>query len=84
MNPLPVIDLTATGKNILRLRKQAGVSVKTIQDALGFSSPQAIYKWQSGKALPTLDNLVALAALLRVSIDEIIICRDSFRIVLSA
>ena len=78
MNTIPVIDLTATGQNIIRLRKNAGISVRNIQDALGFTTPQAIYKWQNGSAMPTIDNLVALAALLNVTIDEIIVCQVPF------
>ena len=72
----PVIDLTATGINISRLRKQAGLSVKDLQDIFGFSTPQAIYKWQRGAALPTLDNMAVLSAVFGVSIDGIIVYRD--------
>lgn len=43
---LPTIDMTGTGQNINRLRKQAGLSVKDLQDIFGFATPQAIYKWQ--------------------------------------
>jgi len=39
----------------------------------GFNSPQAIYKWQNGTALPTVDNLIVLAALLNVRIDDILV-----------
>lgn len=63
---MPVIDMVRTGQNIGRLRKQAGLSVKDLQDIFGFATPQAIYKWQQGAALPTIDNLVALAAVLQV------------------
>ena len=70
---LPSIDMTATGQNIRRLRRQAGLSVKDLQDIFGFATPQAIYKWQQGTALPAIDNLVALAAILRVSLDEILV-----------
>ena len=70
---MPAIDMVATGKNIARLREKAGLTVKNLQDAFGFATPQAIYKWQHGTAMPTIDNLVALAALLSVSIDEIIV-----------
>ncbi|MBR3811985.1 MAG: helix-turn-helix transcriptional regulator [Agathobacter sp.] len=73
MFTIPAIDMAKTGQNIVVLRKQAGLSVKDLQDAFGFATPQAIYKWQQGLALPTIDNLVALAALLDVSIDEIIV-----------
>ena len=57
---LPTIDMTGTGQNINRLRKQAGLYVKDLQDIFGFATPQAIYKWQQGAALPTIDNLVVL------------------------
>ena len=52
---LPVIDMIGTGQNIARLRKQAGLSVRDLQDVFGFATPQAIYKWQQGVALPTID-----------------------------
>ena len=67
----PVIDLVATGENILRLRKQKGLSVRDLQMYFGFEEPQAIYKWQKGKSLPTVDNLYALGALLDVPMREI-------------
>ena len=73
MNRIPVIDLTATGINITRLRVNAGLTVKDLQDIFGFSTPQAIYKWQRGAALPTVDNLVVLAAIFGVKIDDILI-----------
>ena len=73
MCKIPVIDLSATGQNIARLRIEAGMSVKDLQDILGFANPQAIYKWQNGLCLPTLDNLVILAAALGVSLDEIVV-----------
>ena len=69
----PVIDLLATGENILRLRKQKGLSVRDLQRYFGFEEPQAIYKWQKGKSLPTVDNLYALGALLDVPMEEILV-----------
>ena len=73
MNRIPVIDMTATGINITRLRVNAGLTVKDLQDIFGFSTPQAIYKWQRGTALPTVDNLVVLAAVFGVKIYDILI-----------
>ena len=84
MNGMPVIDMTATGKNIARLRIRAGLSVRELQDIFGFCTPQAIYKWQRGTALPTIDNLVVLAAVLGVTLDEIIVCQQPFRWIASA
>ena len=65
--------MAKTGQNIVVLRKRAGLSVRDLQDVFGFATPQAIYKWQQGLALPTIDNLVVLASLLNVSIDDIIV-----------
>ena len=72
----PVIDLTATGENITRLRKDKGLSVRDIQEWFGFEGPQAIYKWQHGSSLPTVDNLIALSALLEVPMDQILVLRS--------
>ncbi|MBR2894502.1 MAG: helix-turn-helix transcriptional regulator, partial [Oscillospiraceae bacterium] len=58
-----------------RLRRERGLSVKDIQTFFGFEEPQAIYKWQRGKSLPSVDNLYALSALLDVSMDDIIVSR---------
>ena len=72
MNRIQVIDVTATGTNIARLRANAGLTVKDLQDVFGFNTPQAIYKWQRGTALPTVDNLVVLAAVFGVRLDDIV------------
>lgn len=66
------IDISKTAENIANLRIEKNLSIKQIQDALGFNNPQAFYKWQRGENLPTLDNLVILADIYGVSLDEII------------
>lgn len=81
---IPTVDLVATGKNIEKLRKEAGLSVKELQNIFGFGTPQAIYKWQHGTALPTVDNLVLLSAIFKVSIDEILVIEQCGGIALSA
>ena len=58
--PFPVIDMVETGKNIMRLREERGMTVRDLQAYFGFEEPQAIYKWQRGKSLPTVDNLYTL------------------------
>lgn len=70
---IPTIDMVKTGKNIIELRKQKGFSVKDLQEVFGFTTPQAIYKWQQGSALPTIDNLVVLAAIFQVAVDDILV-----------
>ena len=80
MNFIPVIDMTATGMNITRLRKSAGMTVRDLQAVFGFATPQAIYKWQRGEAMPTLDNMIVLAAVFNVTVDEILVLQERFRI----
>lgn len=70
---VPIIDMEATGENIKQLREMQGVSVRQIQEMLGLTNPQAIYKWQRGDNLPSIDNLVILASVLGTSIDDIIV-----------
>ena len=77
-NTWPVIDMTATGMNIARLRRNAGLTVKDLQNVFGFTTPQAIYKWQRGTAMPTVDNLVVLAAVFGVMIDDILVYTNNF------
>ncbi len=84
MNSIPVIDMAATGTNITRLRTKAGLTVRDLQAVFGFSTPQAIYKWQRGDAMPTLDNIVALAAVFGVTVDAILVYRDGLRLRVSA
>ena len=73
MKEFPVIDPAATGENIRRLRQMRGLSVRDLQSFFGFEEPQAIYKWQRGDSLPTVDNLYALGSLLEVPLEQIII-----------
>ena len=76
MDNMPVIDMTATGMNITRLRINAGLTVRDLQTIFGFSTPQAIYKWQRGDALPTLDNMLVLAAVFGVPMDDILVVQN--------
>ena len=84
MCTMPVIDMAATGKNIARMRQNAGLTVKDLQTIFDFSTPQAIYKWQRGTAMPTLDNLVFLAAVFGVTVDDILVCAECFQIRVTA
>ena len=68
----PTIDLKATGNRIKELRKARGLKVEDISHYMGFSEPQAVYKWQRGECLPSVDNLFALSRLLHTPIDSIL------------
>ena len=72
-NRMPTIDLPATGMNIGILMKMNGISAADVADRMGFSSRNAVYKWIKGESLPTLDNIVILAELLDVTVEEILV-----------
>lgn len=73
MITIPIINMTKTGENIITLRKKNGLTVKDLQEIFGFATPQAIYKWQQGLSIPSIDNLIVLANVFGVHIDEIIV-----------
>lgn len=70
---LVTVDMQATGKNITKLRIERGLSVKDLQEEFGFATPQSIYKWQQGQAMPTIDNLFMLARIFEVSVENIVV-----------
>lgn len=74
--PYPVIDTKKTGENIKRLREEHNISVIDIQQFLGLANPQAIYQWQRGINLPTVDHLCALSHLFGISMNEILVLKD--------
>ena len=84
MFTIPAINMAATGRNITKLREAAGLTVKDLQEIFGFATPQAIYKWQHGTAIPAIDNLVVLAAVLDVPMDEIIVVDANVKAQISA
>ena len=73
MITVPCINAAATGQNIDRMRIAAGFSVKDMQAIFGFATPQAIYKWIHGTSMPTIDNLIILAAIFDVTMDDIVV-----------
>ena len=74
---IPVIDVPATSKRLKALRESHNITVAQIQKLLGMENPQSIYTWENAeeKYLPRLDNLVTLAKLYKVSIDELIVIK---------
>ncbi len=70
---MPVIDVKATGANIKHIIKARGLRIAEVQERCGFNTPQAIFKWMRGDTVPTIDNLIILADMLDVTLDQIII-----------
>lgn len=69
----PVIDSKATGKRIKSLRQSYNLTVHDLQILFDFEYPQAIYLWESGKTLPSVDNLFTLSKLFEIDISEILV-----------
>ena len=73
------IQQKATGERIRELLKKNGYTVKDIQKFMGFENPQAIYKWISGRSLPSIDNFLILSKVLHTSIEDILDMLPSYR-----
>ena len=69
----PVINVAATAAKIKECRIRAGYSVREIQNILSFSSPEAIYAWEKGKYIPSIDNMIIIAAAYGVTVDDFIV-----------
>ena len=78
---LAALNLLAAAEE---MRRNEGMTVKDLQGIFGFSTSQAIYKWQRGTAMPTLDNIVVLAAVFGVKVDDILVYQTAFSIRISA
>lgn len=69
---MPTVNTMQTGANIKAMMKARGMKVADVQNVFGFNTPQAIFKWFRGDAVPTIDNLVILAAIFGVTINDIV------------
>lgn len=67
----PVIDITATGRNIDHLIHDSGYSVADVARYLG-TSDSLVYRYLRGNVLPSTDRLLALSMLLHVPINDIL------------
>ena len=70
---MPTIDMVATGANIKNMVKTKKMTIAEVQNVFGFQTPQAIYKWFRGDAMPTIDNMIILATIFDTTIDNIIV-----------
>lgn len=73
-----------TGEHIRKLLLEQGYTIREIQGAFGFENPQAIYKWLSGKSLPSIDNFIILSRLLHTSIEDILVIDGDISYVIKA
>lgn len=81
MRPYPVIDAKATGEKILRRRVEKGYTVLDVQKYLNLACPQAVYHWQAGRSLPSIDNFYALSTMLETTVNELVAEKENSRAV---
>jgi len=60
-----------TADRLQQLRKSHGYSQEALSEKLGVSR-QAVSKWERGESSPDTDNLIAIANLYSVTLDELI------------
>ena len=70
------IDVESSGRNLKALSRARGYSAMDLQRLLGLESCQAVYKWFAGKGLPRLEHLLALARILDVPVEQLIVSKD--------
>lgn len=76
-NTFTTLDAVLTGKKIHSAVKQSGYSIKELQETLGLSCPQPLYRWFKGQAIPSIDNLYMLSRILEIPMDELLAPRSS-------
>jgi len=78
-SPETNIDSVRTGAFLREKILSRGYSVRDVQEYLELSCPQPIYRWFSGRVLPSVDHLYALSRLLGVHMDELLIPAEAER-----
>ncbi len=67
------ISKVETGRRLRKLMNWYGVTVREVQEEMELESPQAIYKWLNGRALPSTENLLTLGRLLNISMEDMLV-----------
>lgn len=72
----PVLDMQATGRRIRELRQMHKISIQTLRESMQLESVQAIYRWERGASVPSLDNLILLSKIFETPIESILVIHD--------
>ena len=71
------IDIEATGNNLKQICKRKGITAMDLMSLLHFTTPTAVYKWYSGRNLPSMDNMKIIAGFLGVKVEDIVVMKCS-------
>lgn len=69
----PKINMEKTGALIKEKVIEQGYTVRDIQNYLRLSCPQPVYRWFKGKVMPSLDHLLMLSKVLKVSMEDLLV-----------
>lgn len=72
-NIFTTLDAVLTGQKIHNAIKQSGYSIRELQEMLGLSCPQPIYRWIKGHTMPSIDNLYMLSRILGVPMEDLLV-----------
>lgn len=73
---MKTIDMAATGRRIHSCREKLNLRVVDVAEAIGLGSLMSVYKWEYGQTLPTLDNLIMLADVLKCKPMDLIVIKE--------
>lgn len=73
------VSKSETGKRIRKLMLRSGVTVRELQEEMELESPQSVYKWINGKALPSIENLLILGKMLNMPVESIVVLEEKDR-----
>lgn len=59
------------GEKLKEIRKNEGLSQEQLADKIGVSR-QAITKWETGRGLPDIENMMILAEIFKITIDDLV------------
>ena len=68
------LDNIVTGFRIKQIMKEKNVGIRDVSRVLNISF-QAVYRWQKGEVLPTLNNLFMLAQILGTNVDDLLVAK---------
>ncbi len=62
--------------NLKNLRKSIGISQEELAEKINVSR-QAVTKWETGNGIPDIENIISLASLFKISLDEMLLNKES-------
>ena len=71
-NDCQEIDTETVKENIRQFMKNEALTVADLKELLGFDSTQAIYRWRSGRGIPSIDSLFKMSSVFDIPMEDFI------------